>query len=58
MSTIKPSILVVGLPTPLKADLPPMKVPWSDEPVNICQEIRDVTQKIKERGYEDFEVFG
>jgi len=54
----KPSILLVGLPNALGVDMPPMKVPWADQPVYIGREIQEVTEKMKQRGYADFEVFG
>jgi len=54
----KPSILLVGLPVPPGVELPPVKVAWSDKPIDVTQEIKDVVPLMRERGYEDYEYMG
>lgn len=47
----KPSILIVGLP--LDPSKPPMKMPWSDEPVSIVDELNKLEAKMREKGYDE-----
>ena len=47
----KPSVLLVGLPLP-PFDLPPMKVGWSDEPVSITQQFKELGPLMSEKGYD------
>lgn len=47
----KPSILIVGLPVDPSA--PPIKVPWSETPVSIHDELKQFESKMRERGYDD-----
>lgn len=47
----KPSILVVGLP--IDPSAPPLKVPWSEAPVSIHDELKQFEAKMRERGYDE-----
>lgn len=56
-TSTNPAFLLVGLPLNMGPPTP-IQVAWSDKPVSIIQEAKDVTRIMKERGYDSFEIIG